>query len=68
MEQTIERAREIALEASLLPTWYDIDDFAMLERLRREVTGRNGVTGSNRALPAPHTRRFIEEHWAHDSE
>ena len=35
--QTLERAREIGLEAELLPTWYDVDDAATLERLRREL-------------------------------
>ncbi len=37
LEQTLERAREIGLEAELLPTWYDVDDAATLERLRREL-------------------------------
>ncbi len=39
-KQTLERAREIGLEAELLPTWYDVDDGATLERLRRELLGR----------------------------
>ena len=35
--QTLERAKEIGLQAELLPTWYDVDDAATLERLRLEL-------------------------------
>jgi uncharacterized protein len=52
--QTVERAGEIALETELLPTWYDVDDAATLERLRHELTG--GATGG---YDAKHTRAYL---------
>ena len=36
-EQTLERAREIALDVHMLPVWYDVDDVEGLRRLRGEV-------------------------------
>jgi hypothetical protein len=53
--QTLERAREIGLEVELLPTWYDVDDAATLERLRRELAAPAGV-----GYHARHTRRYFE--------
>jgi uncharacterized protein len=35
--QTLERAQGIGLSTELLPTWYDVDDAASLERLRQEL-------------------------------
>lgn len=67
LAETLERAREIALEVSLLPMWYDVDDSATLERLKGEVIGGNGFTRLSKASEAPHTRRFIEERWPGDS-
>ena len=46
-QQTLERAREIGLEAELLPTWYDVDDGATLERLRRELLGGSGASSQD---------------------
>jgi uncharacterized protein len=51
-EQTIERAKEIGLESDLLPSWYDVDDAAALERLQRELASGSGH--------ARHTRAFLE--------
>jgi hypothetical protein len=67
LAETLERAREIALEASLLPTWYDVDDSTTLERLVFEISGGNGFKSLSEAHYAPHTRRFIEERWPRDS-
>ena len=53
-EQTLERAREIGLTTELLPTWYDVDDAATLERLRRELTAPSGA-----AYDAKHTRAYL---------
>jgi rSAM/selenodomain-associated transferase 1 len=55
--QTLERAGEIALETELLPTWYDVDDAATLERLRLELSG--GVAAG---YDAKHTRAYFESH------
>ena len=54
-QQTLERAREIGLPAELLPTWYDVDDAATLERLRRELSGLSGD-----GYDAKHTRLYLE--------
>lgn len=35
--QTLQRAREIALDMHTLPLWYDVDDVACLRRLRGEI-------------------------------
>jgi uncharacterized protein len=53
--QTLDRAGEIGLPAELLPTWYDVDDAATLERLRRELAAP-GVAGYD----ARHTRAFLQ--------
>ena len=50
--QTMERAVALGLTAARLPTWYDVDTPAELERLRADLM----------SLPpevAPHTRRFF---------
>jgi rSAM/selenodomain-associated transferase 1 len=56
--QTLERAMEIGLEAELLPTWYDVDDDATLERLRRELLAASGA--SSAGYDARHTRTYLE--------
>jgi hypothetical protein len=53
--QTLERAREISLEAELLPAWYDVDDGATLERLRGELAAPVGA-----GYDAQHTRAYLE--------
>ena len=61
MAATLERAREIGLPVSLLPTWYDIDDASSLALLEAELAGNplpfapSGLTGG----PAIHTRRLL---------
>jgi glycosyltransferase A (GT-A) superfamily protein (DUF2064 family) len=53
--QTLERAGEIALPAELLPTWYDVDDAATLDRLQRELASPEAA-----AYSAKHTRAYLE--------
>jgi rSAM/selenodomain-associated transferase 1 len=53
--QTIERAKEISLLAELLPTWYDVDDAATLERLRKELAAPEAA-----GYDARHTRHFLQ--------
>jgi uncharacterized protein len=53
--QTLERAREIALEVELLPAWYDVDDAATLERLQHELSAPPGA-----GYDARHTRAYLE--------
>jgi rSAM/selenodomain-associated transferase 1 len=57
-EQTLERAREIGLAAELLPTWYDVDDGATLERLCRELLPR--LPAAFTGYDATHTRIYLE--------
>jgi uncharacterized protein len=53
--QTLERAGEIGLQVELLPTWYDVDDAATLERLQRELAAPNAA-----AYDAKHTRVYVQ--------
>jgi rSAM/selenodomain-associated transferase 1 len=56
--QTLERARELGLEAVMLPTWYDVDDAPTLRQLCEEMFGpRDG--GAPSGYPAPRTREFL---------
>jgi uncharacterized protein len=64
-EQTLERAREIGLATELLPTWYDVDDAATLERLRRELTAPSsaayaGAGHAGAGYHAKHTRGYLQ--------
>src|ERR1700722_2489308 len=54
-EQTLERAGEIDLPAELLPTWYDVDDAATLDRLQRELASPDAA-----AYGAKYTRAYLE--------
>jgi len=53
--QTLERAKEISLTTELLPTWYDVDDAATLDRLQRELASPDAA-----AYGAKHTRAYLE--------
>jgi rSAM/selenodomain-associated transferase 1 len=53
--QTLERAREIGLQVELLPTWYDVDDAATLERLRQELAAPTSA-----GYDAKQTRGYLE--------
>lgn len=61
---TLERAQEIGLPVTLLPTWHDVDEPQDFLRLQKEFAGQapspdSGVTGG----PARHTRALVAE-WA----
>lgn len=56
LEQTKARAQELKLEISLLPTGYDVDDAATLQRLREELLSDQSPTDI-----APHSRKFLAE-------
>jgi uncharacterized protein len=61
LEQTLDRAREIGLETALLPTWYDVDDAATLERLQRELLPAVGhAAPMDAGYDAKHTRAHLE--------
>jgi len=50
--QTRARAAEIGLELVELPSWYDVDDAAALDRLRAELTGAASGPMTPYAAPA----------------
>jgi rSAM/selenodomain-associated transferase 1 len=54
LEQTKQRARELSLEVSLLPTGYDVDDAATLRRLCNEL-----LSNKSERDVAPNTRKFL---------
>ena len=54
LEQTKQRAAEIAVEVKLLPAGYDVDDRATLRRLCGELLSKNSRHGL-----APNTRKFL---------
>lgn len=55
LNQTIERAAELQLNVHLLPSWFDVDDRATLERLCKSLS----APGSSHHAPA--TRAFLHE-------
>jgi rSAM/selenodomain-associated transferase 1 len=58
-EQTLERAREIGLEAVALPEWYDVDDVETLGWLRNELAGCSTRFRNGGAAPA--TRAYLAQ-------
>lgn len=57
LRDTLRIAEALALRVALLPTWYDVDTAAELQRLRLELQGAPPADG----LPSPahHTRAFL---------
>ncbi|HEX8186612.1 MAG TPA: TIGR04282 family arsenosugar biosynthesis glycosyltransferase [Blastocatellia bacterium] len=74
LAETLERAREIGLEVSLLPRWYDVDSAAEFERLKQEMIKATSLQDGKQntsydgeiALTAVNTRDFILSRWAND--
>jgi rSAM/selenodomain-associated transferase 1 len=58
-EQTIERATESGLQLVMLPTWYDVDDQATLQRLCAELLGDRSE--SSGGFEAPATRGYLRD-------
>lgn len=54
LDQTLQRASELALKVSLLPDCYDVDDRATLHRLCGELLGDDGIDSI-----APFTQEFL---------
>jgi uncharacterized protein len=52
LSRTVERARGLGLRVACLPTWFDVDTGADLDRLRAEL-------GAGTSAPVRHTRRFL---------
>ena len=60
-DQTMERARELGLDAEILPAWYDVDDLESLRWLCEELFAGNGRYNPENlaAHHAPHTRNYL---------
>ena len=54
LKQTIDRAAELDLDVHLLPTWFDVDDSATLQRLCKSLL--QSASDQN----APATKHFLE--------
>ena len=61
LQQTIDRARSIDLDVHLLPSWFDVDDHATLQRLSRDLLDQEYGDC------APVTRDFLTNLLAGDS-
>ena len=62
LAQTITRAGEIGIPATVLPEWFDVDDAATLRQLCQDLFGRYDEPNSQfgpAAYPAPRTRDFL---------
>lgn len=57
LRDTLAIANELGLRVALLPTWYDVDTGAELERLRRELAA---TVPDGLASPAHYTRAFLQ--------
>ena len=55
-DATMDRAAEQALDVTLLPRWFDVDDGPTLKRLVKEMFANDGKP--TEAYAAPHTREF----------
>ena len=61
-EQTMEQARRIGLDVTVLPTWYDVDDGPSLDTLRAELVGGVAFGPPNLARGAArHTCALLSE-------
>ncbi|HEV3393946.1 MAG TPA: hypothetical protein VG103_10620, partial [Chthoniobacterales bacterium] len=56
LNQTIERAKQFKIDVELLPSGYDVDDRASLNRLCADLLDER--TPAN---VAPHTRKFLAD-------
>jgi rSAM/selenodomain-associated transferase 1 len=58
LEQTVQRAAELDLEMRRIPSGFDVDDRATLQRLCEELLGQAARSTSN---VAPNTREFLAD-------
>lgn len=64
LTQTLARAAEIGLEVELLPSWYDVDEPPLFQRLCRELADDGDERETGYAAPA--TRAWLEAALARD--
>lgn len=60
LRDTLRIAEELCLQVALLPTWYDVDTAAELQRLHQELQAE--ATAASLSSPAQHTRAFLQAH------
>jgi hypothetical protein len=58
--QTLDRAAEIGLAVHVLPSWYDVDDFAALRLLRSELYAGVSFAPALTAHHAMHARQLFD--------
>jgi uncharacterized protein len=58
--QTLDRAAEIGLAVHVLPSWYDVDDFAALRLLRSELYAGVSFTPALTPHRATHVRQLFD--------
>ena len=58
LRDTLAIAEELGLRVALLPTWYDVDTAAELQRLHQEL--QNASTADSLLSPARYTRAFLQ--------
>jgi rSAM/selenodomain-associated transferase 1 len=61
-EQTRERATQLGLPTVLLPTWYDVDDAASLNMLRRETLEGERFSSAHEPHAALHSAALLRRH------
>src|SRR5262245_6150806 len=59
--QTLERAREIGLDAHCLPAWYDVDDSQALRQLHAELFEDGSLDPALTPFHAPHTAVLMND-------
>jgi hypothetical protein len=60
-DETIERAKEIALPAVTLPAWYDVDDKFSLNRLLSELFPERAKEVMPKGAPATNTKAYLHD-------
>jgi uncharacterized protein len=68
--QTLQRAAEIRVPVTELPTWYDVDDEATLRLLEAELGGERPAFAETglKGAPAPASRAFLRQRLAAEIE
>jgi rSAM/selenodomain-associated transferase 1 len=61
-DQTRERAMQLGLQTLLLPTWYDVDDAASLDRLMRETLAGERFSAAQEPHAAIHSAELLRRH------
>jgi glycosyltransferase A (GT-A) superfamily protein (DUF2064 family) len=58
-EQTLQRAKELALRVTILEAWYDVDDADGLQKLQSDLSALDAGTSAGDLYEAPYTREAL---------